>query len=308
MKKRITSLINILLFVIVIIAQESSDRDTYEFKGPVRSVIYEEAKYEKRSGKLVEGARKISTKFAFDVSGYFIEDVRYIGDGRKHVINYDRGKSSTDTVYAADGSIESKEVTTLDERRRVSEVAYFDGRGALAHRRVYRYEAMRLVGIDTYSADMSLQEKEIYVYNSKGLIAVEHYDGDGTLLGRQAYDADFKEGKSESLSYGADGTYLGKTVSPIFTDEGENKGSERIYYNADGSLERRDSLTYNEGGRIVERAGFKADGTLEYKWRAVYEFDSRGNWTKETKQTWVTKNGKSFFEPMLVTYRTITYY
>lgn len=288
-------------------AQGSTHRETYGFKGAVRTVISEETKYENRSGRRVEGPRKISSKFAFDVDGFFLEDVRYIGDGRKSVTSYEKGKT-TDTVYAADGSIESKEVTTLGEGQRITGITYYDRQGALTHKKIYRYEADRPLGIETYSADMTLLQKEIYVYNSRGLSAIEQYDGEGTLLDRRSYESEIRDNRSESLSYDADGTYRGKIVSPVFTDGPKGRISERLYYSANGSLERREVFTESEDGRIAERAAYKSDGSLDYKWRAVYEYDSYGNWTKETKETWVTKNGKSFFEPTYVTYRTITYY
>ena len=39
-----------------------------------------------------------------------------------------------------------------------------------------------------------------------------------------------------------------------------------------------------------------------------YEYDSLGNWTKMTTSVAVVENGTIAFEPVEVTYRTISYY
>jgi hypothetical protein len=64
--------------------------------------------------------------------------------------------------------------------------------------------------------------------------------------------------------------------------------------------------TYDEKGNKTEEDFYNPD--LRRKETYAYEGDSTGNWIRRTTSTWVTKFGKSYFEPSLVTYRTITYY
>jgi hypothetical protein len=64
---------------------------------------------------------------------------------------------------------------------------------------------------------------------------------------------------------------------------------------------------------MVESTDFnEKDGSIRdkyrYKYRYKYEFDSTGNWITRTTEKWVTRNGKSDFEPASVTYRRIEYY
>jgi hypothetical protein len=50
------------------------------------------------------------------------------------------------------------------------------------------------------------------------------------------------------------------------------------------------------------------DGTVESKHSYAYEFDAKGNWITRTSSKWVTKHGRSYYEPENVYYRKITYY
>jgi hypothetical protein len=63
-------------------------------------------------------------------------------------------------------------------------------------------------------------------------------------------------------------------------------------------------------GQVVETSYFdvKTD-TVRTRYSYTYDsLDAQGNWVKKTTAKWVTKDGKSSFEPGYVTYRTITYY
>jgi hypothetical protein len=84
---------------------------------------------------------------------------------------------------------------------------------------------------------------------------------------------------------------------------------ENLVYTETGSLNQRSIAILDEKGNEVERTHFKTqDGSIESKYSYAYEFDSKGNWTKRTVSKWVTKDGKSFYEPSYVDYRTIIYY
>jgi hypothetical protein len=61
-------------------------------------------------------------------------------------------------------------------------------------------------------------------------------------------------------------------------------------------------------GYVTEVASYRADGSVKKRLLYGYEFDAKGNWIKKTKSEWITKNGKSFFEPRQIISRTITYY
>jgi hypothetical protein len=91
----------------------------------------------------------------------------------------------------------------------------------------------------------------------------------------------------------------------------DSKGNriEWARYTADGTLNYRETIEYNAEGQETEETYYKDDGSIGSKYSySDYQVDSKGNWTRRVKSKWVTKNGKSYFEPQEVTYRMVTYY
>jgi len=87
------------------------------------------------------------------------------------------------------------------------------------------------------------------------------------------------------------------------------KQREDLVYSADGSLNQRDLSILDEKGTEVERTSFETkDGSIRNKYSYAYEFDGKGNWIKRSTSKWVTKDGRSYYAPAHVDYRTITYY
>lgn len=84
---------------------------------------------------------------------------------------------------------------------------------------------------------------------------------------------------------------------------------ESLVYASDGSLNQRYLSTFDGKGNETEWVVYETrDGSVRNRYSYAYEFDARGNWVKRTTSKWVTKDGKSFFEPSHLTFRTITYY
>ena len=65
--------------------------------------------------------------------------------------------------------------------------------------------------------------------------------------------------------------------------------------------------TIDKEGVVSEMAHYRR-GHLKIREAYEYEFDSAGNWQKRTRSKWISKDGKSRFEPQEVDYRHITYY
>ncbi len=84
---------------------------------------------------------------------------------------------------------------------------------------------------------------------------------------------------------------------------------ERLVYSADGSLNQRSVSVLDENGDSIEHTSYEVGGEkVRAKYTYAYEFDAKGNWIKQTSSKWVTKDGRSYYEPASVYYRTITYY
>jgi hypothetical protein len=84
---------------------------------------------------------------------------------------------------------------------------------------------------------------------------------------------------------------------------------EGLVYSANGSLNQRYVSVLDDKGNEIEQTSYEVGGEkVRAKYSYSYEFDAKGNWTKRTTSKWVTKDGRSYYEPQNVYYRTITYY
>ena len=74
----------------------------------------------------------------------------------------------------------------------------------------------------------------------------------------------------------------------------------------DGRVSFRMVLIRNEKGHTVETNYYKF-GVFIQKYTSTYEYDSTGNWVKETYIRWLNESGKLRSYPVLVLYREISY-
>lgn len=131
----------------------------------------------------------------------------------------------------------------------------------------------------TYDNRYSIKLK--YKYDENGhLIERSVIGNDGDLKTRCVHD--LKNDREEVSCFSKDTLYF-KTLE-ILSDQGDV--IERTSY--------RPKRTQN--------ADFDKD-----KYSYTYEFDAKGNWIKQTSSKWVTKDGRSHYEPSAVYYRTIAY-
>jgi len=89
------------------------------------------------------------------------------------------------------------------------------------------------------------------------------------------------------------------------------KGAKTVnqYFPVSGSTPTgREVYKYDDKGNISEMTLTGADGALISKEVYKYDYDSLGNWTKMTTSVAVVENSSISFEPVEVTYRTISYY
>lgn len=74
------------------------------------------------------------------------------------------------------------------------------------------------------------------------------------------------------------------------------------------SLPGKEEYRYDDNGNIVEMILRGEDGSILSKESYTYELDEIGNWKKMTSSVAIYENGKLVYEPVEVTYRTISYY
>jgi hypothetical protein len=117
------------------------------------------------------------------------------------------------------------------------------------------------------------------------------------------YTYDKKGRQTERQTYTNDGKPVWRCVYS-FTE----KQKEETCYSSEKLYSKRVE-TLDVKGNVVEATDIDPkDGSVKNKRSFTYEFDAKGNWIKKTSSIWVTKDGRSDYEPASVAYRTITYY
>lgn len=119
---------------------------------------------------------------------------------------------------------------------------------------------------------------------------------------RFEFKYDEKKRLTEMTDFLSNGELLRRHV---YKYEGNQK--EELVYARNGSLLWHDLYILDDKGNQIERTNFAHDGTVFSTSSFTYEFDSNGNWTKQTT-SWKAHSDKPRFEPPSVRLRTITYY
>ena len=115
-----------------------------------------------------------------------------------------------------------------------------------------------------------------------------------------------KQGRVTESKYYRPGGELSSRTLTIYT---ANK-TEAQNFNAQGELVSKTFQTFDEKGNLIESFFQMLKPTvIEYK--AIYKYESvdeKGNWTRRILSEWRTEDGKSFYEPVKIQYRTFVYY
>ena len=78
-------------------------------------------------------------------------------------------------------------------------------------------------------------------------------------------------------------------------------------WDKDDRIASRMVFKYNEKGHIAEVEDYEEE-VLTQKTTFAYEYDSRGNWIKQTLTKWIEESGQLHSQPTMAYYREITYY
>src|SRR5215510_14746656 len=228
--------------------------------------------------KVVIETAKLSNKFG-----------KWEEEGRKpaETLTFNaQGNLTEHETYAPDGTLKSEAVYT------------YDSQGNKTEENAYTSPLVRLF-------KGTLQFKDVYTYDAQGnLIEEAAYAPDGALKSKDVHTYDAKENLTEEDVYTPSGTPKSRALYAY--DAKGNRTENKNLYTPDGVLKAKEVRTYDVKGNLIEDAFYAPD--LQKKEAYSYEDGSFGNWIKMTTATWVTKFGKSYFEPSMVTHRTITYY
>ncbi len=219
-----------------------------------------------------------------------------------------RGRVKTVTTESEDLS-----GTWTVGRRKPSSIDYYNEQGNLLKHVFYDYRG-NLSDVTVYGyleGDRVSHFKSIrYEYDPPPMMVAAPPPGQAAPRSDPRYSYKFKYSYDargrliEKLMYGSDGRLW---LRYVYNFNGNQM--EEVVYDEDGALNQKYMITLDERGNRVEEIVYDVrTGAERERYSYAYEFDYKGNWIKQTTSKWVTKQGRSFFEPAWVTYRTIVYY
>jgi hypothetical protein len=220
-------------------------------------------------------------------------------------------KSNVKVVSTESARLKGESEKWVEETRQMESVVTYDNDGNRVKQDLYDYRG-NLFQLSTYlviDGDRAVkQEMKRYDYDPPPVALGSKADSkprDPRFSYKFKYKYDDKGRRTEQAWYSNDGSLWLRYVS-VYDEKGNE--IEWFRYSADGSLNGRSTATYDSNGNETEKTWFRADGSLSEKWEYDYELDAKKNWIKRSSKKWVTRGGKSFFEPYKNTYRQITYF
>lgn len=248
-----------------------TSKEKNELIGPVRKVI---TKY-----------RDFTTTDSYDPSGNLIE------------LAFDYKDSSMSR---------SKAIFTYDDQGLAKEELNYGDDGGLVYRKLFNFgfhEDGKPAAMVAATDDGSYAHSEFWIYDNRGNLAEKIYFTGG-FTDKSIFDV---QGKViYAIRYRGD-TILFESVKH-YNFKGEL--AESLYYKADGSLSRKDQYKYDEASRQIEEY---SDFYKHYfglrKSLTRYEFDTYGNWVRQTVEQWADKTDITKPVPAeVIQERIISYY
>jgi len=267
-------------------AREPSDREEEGMRGDVLAVVTHDAllkqtdRYDRDGrvlGRLQEGVETsqglwpLRFEYEYDQAGQRLSEK--VWDGRGELVKetragYDeRGNRVAEVTAWADGTFDDASFYAFDP----------DGRRALG----LHYNAPRVIN------------RNRYAYDEQGRLAREtfsrnyRYDRAGGPL---VISALFEFGYEVQSRYDEQGHVREKRVTDLA-----------------GRLQTRSEFAYDERGNQVEERVFDPNGKPTERKEYRYEYDSAGNWTRDTMTWWKTQGTPQLFRTQ-VRSREIHYY
>jgi len=292
--------------------QTRSDLEQAGLRGPVQTVAIEVAEFTVSDGKNVEGPRVPVQTVSYDDRGNRTKRVDFNRDGsvaQTIVYNYDtEGRSTGYEEHTPGLSNARKHIYVLDQDGKRVEYKIMQPTGSAADEKyVYKYD-----GNGNRIAEDLFHKTSLVSRNENA------YDTQGRLVTQTIYNPDGSVSARISNSFGADG----KPLERVRHDGDLLTYRVRYQYDSKGRVEKVETVgshvemdSGSEGyvtGVVVyvykgkdqpkETVIYRSEGS--FRERLVFEYDSRGNWTKRTRR--VKTNGKD--TPAQIEYRLVTYH
>lgn len=266
-------------------AQVKSDREQDDLSGSVHTVRTEKIMLAGAGDKTTDQKTEIA-QVTYNEKGNKTEETKYKPDGsllNKSIFGYDTaGNRTAVTVYNADSSVYLKRVFSYSKtfgRIRIEESAFKSGT-ILLSRTTYAYDNKgRVTDFSTFDTNGKPEMRIVTTYHDNGNPAeVDYFQDYNSQTGKAVFAYDAQGNLMREDIYGADGSQSSKLVFS-------------------GDTKRGADITITE---------YDSKENLVSKERYIREFDSYGNWMKETKSKLNIQSGA--WETVEVTQRKITYY
>jgi RHS repeat protein len=213
------------------------------------------------------------------------------------------------TVTASPLREGERAVSTYDAKGNELETALYhspESGGALAEKSIHAYDAEgnRRATV-TYSGDGLLLKKTTYAYDARGNLTEMISSDDAGLIEKTTYTDDEKGRLTEEVVYYAHGPVTRRSA---YAYDLQGNRIQSLSYARDGSSTKT-ACTYDTKGNVTMRTTYATDGSLLDKLTYSYEFDSTGNWIKQTESICdpTAQSGESACAPSAVSSRTLTY-
>jgi YD repeat-containing protein len=270
-------------------AQKKSDRETAGLLGAVKSVSSKQTSYSSVTAK-EEGQTKQQDTVTYDKAGNEIERI----------------------VYDDYGFLIGKETRTFNAINNLLETILADPQGATMEKQVFSYTNNKLTQIVTSDDKGATTMRQVNTYDAKNQLTEETYYLTDKPFGKTTLKYDARGNLAEVFFNLADGT---KTVAPVgpalgahrevYTYNAKDQLTAIVSYLPDGKVQRDWKYVYNAKGSISE--DLRTTPLSRKKLVYTYEYDTAGNWIKQTGILSDLSNTKSPDRKIIVT-REITYY
>lgn len=191
---------------------------------------------------------------------------------------------------------ESSEYNELEHTR--AEALTFDRSGKLISGESPRYICGGFLA--------QASERHSQKYDENGNVVEDIVTGlNGSLLRTVVQAFDSAGNRTEVAYYYPDGANDFRWLTKF--DKNGNE-IEAILFGQGGVYQFKEVRTYNPRGQWTEYVRYGPDGSVRETLRQEFEYDSYGNWTKSIRSEFATKDGESFFKPIRIDYRFITYF
>jgi len=264
-----------------------------------------------------------------------VQTVTTVTDKSKGVITYNFKGDVLEEVYkGSDPIIEFKKIHTYDAQARRAETYYYGHKEDSVPWKTkrYSYDAKGRLVQTIYCLSFGCDDRSIYTYDSKGNLAEEtlYYPSSDSFKIRLVHTYDSQGHRTQTTTWEAHGPGLGIGETVQKYDPGGNVIESTTYYTGHkagdkeglGDFVPYEMITtykYNSNGDIIEQSTRDTKRGPEDKEECgnppcrtvyVYEYDPKGNWTKQTEFTCIpNKSGKSECQKFEgETNRTVTYY